>query len=191
MIIINLPGIGNSGELHWQTRWEQLGLVQRRFQPGSWDQPQLHDWIDALEKAIAVCSEPPMLVAHSLSCLLVAHWAATSEQRIRGAMLVAVPDTSSAAFPTAATSFTGVPEMPLPFPTLIVASSNDPYATTTYANQRAQQWQTGMVEAGAYGHLNAASGLGEWYLGQSLLTAFMTGLGQPFSIHENNQSVVR
>lgn len=178
MTIINLPGIGNSGELHWQTLWEQSGLVQQRFQPGCWDEPQLHDWVSALDEVISACAEPPLLVAHSLSCLLVAHWAINNKQRIRGAMLVAVPDTASAAFPAAAASFMAVPSCPLPFPALIVASDDDPYASISYARQRARQWRAGMVEVGACGHLNAASGLGDWCQGQALLTAFMAGLGQ-------------
>lgn len=175
--IINLPGIGNSGEQHWQTLWEQSGLVQQRFQPASWEEPELDDWIVALDKIVASCNEPPLLVAHSLACLLIAHWAGRARQRIRGAILVAVPDPCGTAFPVAAASFASVPELALSFPALIIASNDDPYATIAYTRQRAKQWRTGLVELGAYGHLNAASGIGGWQQGRDLLTAFKAGLG--------------
>lgn len=173
MNIINLPGIGNSGVSHWQTLWEQSGLVQHRFQPDHWDEPELQDWIAALEKAVAACAEPPLLVAHSLSCLLVAHWADRTTQRIGGAMLVAVPDPAANAFPVAAAAFAPVPESVLPFPALMVVSNNDPYSSIHYSRQRASQWQARLVELEGLGHLNADSGLGDWQQGKALLTAFM------------------
>jgi predicted alpha/beta hydrolase family esterase len=59
---------------------------------------------------------------------------------------------------------------------LIVASSNDPYSTIDYAHQRRNQWNTGIVEVGPHGHINASSGLGAWEQGRALLTAFAAGL---------------
>ena len=42
--IITLPGLGGSGDTHWQTLWERTDARFTRFQPASWDQPDLHDW---------------------------------------------------------------------------------------------------------------------------------------------------
>ena len=72
--IVILPGIGGSGALHWQTRWEKTNPRYRRFQPTDWNQPDLEDWISALDRAVGAAPKPPLLVAHSLACLLVAHW---------------------------------------------------------------------------------------------------------------------
>ena len=176
--MIVLPGIGGSGDAHWQTIWQREEAGWLRFQPTSWDHPDLSDWIRALDHALSQAGEPATLVAHSLACLLVAHWAARSARtrQVAGAFLVAVPDPDGPAFPRAdASTFFNVPEAPLPFPTLILASSNDPYASLDYAERRALEWKAGLVEMGALGHINGASGLGSWPEGRRLLTAFQSG----------------
>jgi len=173
--IIVLPGIGGSGPNHWQTHWEMQNSAMRRFQPSSWDQPDLEDWIAALDNAVSETEEPPLLIAHSLACLLVAHWAARSARQVCGAFLVSVPDPLCAIFPSEAATFSDPPELPLPFPSLIVASDNDPYGSLEYAKQRAQQWNGGLVIAGALGHINGNSGIGNWPQGTMLLEAFQAG----------------
>ena len=175
--IILLPGIGGSGESHWQTLWERRDAAMTRFQPGDWDKPELGAWIDALETAVQGAAKPPVLVAHSLACLLVAHWQAMSTTAVAGAFLVAVPDPASDAFPREAASFANPPERPLRMPSLIVASSNDPFGTPDYSRRRAAEWECGLIEIGAAGHINGQSGLGDWQEGLNLLTAFRAGLG--------------
>src|SRR6266487_1405068 len=96
-MFITLPGIGGSDREHWQSAWEATDPGFCRFQPRSWDRPDLNDWGDALELAVRTSKKRPVLVAHSLSCLLVAHWAARSKQTIAGAFLVSVPDPSGPA----------------------------------------------------------------------------------------------
>jgi uncharacterized protein len=177
---IILPGIGGSGESHWQTLWQRQDPCAIVFQPSSWDQPELDDWIAALDRAVASAAEPPLLVAHSLACLLVAHWAARADAaHVAGAFLVAVPDPDGPVFPAEhAATFRAVPSRALPFPTLVVASSNDPYGSLGYVQRCAADWEAGLVVAGALGHVNDASGLGEWQFGAALLTSFQTGLGR-------------
>lgn len=174
--MITLPGIGGSGEDHWQSLWEKAEPQFVRFQPTNWDEPDLTEWIQSLERAINNCKRPPVLVAHSLACLLVIHWAMQSSLNVAGAFLVAVPDPDGPEFPSAAASFRTVPEEPLPFPSLIVASNNDPYATLAYGRLCSAQWQTGLIIAGALGHINASSGLMDWPQGRGLLEAFCAGL---------------
>lgn len=105
-------------------------------------------------------SEPPLLVAHSLGCLLVAHWA--GRVPVAGALLVAPPDPNDPAFPAKAASFAPAPRRALPIPAIIVASSNDPYGSVDHAVALASAWGTDLAPAGALGHINGASGLGEW-----------------------------
>lgn len=171
---IHLPGIGGSGQSHWQTRWEETNPAIRRFQPTSWDQPDLEDWIEAVERAIREARTPPILVAHSLACLLVAHWHRASSSPIKGAFLVSVPDPSSTSFPAQAAGFADVPRERLSFPSLIVASTNDPYGSLPYVQARANQWGSALTVIGAFGHINGQSGLDNWPEGWALLTDFAT-----------------
>jgi predicted alpha/beta hydrolase family esterase len=175
--IIVLPGIGNSAETHWQTHWERRHQAMRRFSPANWNNPELIDWIEALDCAVDACAASPLLIAHSLAGLLVAHWRQASMKPIAGAFLVAVPDTVSAAFPAEAAGFSDVPTKRFDFPTLMIASSNDPFGTLDYARYRAAQWGAGLIELGPLGHINGAGGLGDWREGLNLLYAFMAGCG--------------
>jgi uncharacterized protein len=174
--IVILPGIGGSGELHWQTRWQKNDPTHRRFLPTDWNRPELEDWISALDRAVGAAPNPPLLVAHSLACLLVAHWQQISTAPVAGAFLVAVPNPQSQAFPVAAASFANPPQSKFRFPSLVIASANDPYGTIEYAHGRASQWGSGIVEVGQLGHINEASGLGDWPRGKALLTAFAAGV---------------
>lgn len=172
--IIHLPGIGNSGKAHWHTLWEDADPAIRRFAPTSWDEPDCSDWVAALEKAVCAAQAPPILVAHSLACLLVAHWHQVSDLPVRGAMLVAVPDPSSPAFPPQAMSFADTPQRKFRFPALIVASTDDPYGALPYVQTRAEQWGCDLKIIGAAGHINGESELGNWPEGLALLREFQS-----------------
>ncbi|RUM07183.1 RBBP9/YdeN family alpha/beta hydrolase [Rhizobium chutanense] len=169
---IHLPGIGNSGNTHWQSRWEDANPAIRRFAPTSWDQPDLSDWIEALDQAVRRAKTPPVLVAHSLACLLIAHWHQRAPSPIRGAFLAAVPDPLSSRFPADAAGFADVPQTQFGFRSLIVASTNDPYGSLPYAETRAKQWGSELKIIGAAGHINGQSDLGDWPEGLALLIDF-------------------
>ncbi|TIX30708.1 MAG: serine hydrolase family protein, partial [Mesorhizobium sp.] len=104
--------------------------------------------------------------------LLVAHWQLVSKRACAGAFLVAVPDPASQAFPASVRGFAGAPAGRLRFPSLIVASSDDPYGSLDHAGTKAAQWGSGLHVAGALGHINGDSGLGDWTEGMDLLAAF-------------------
>ena len=57
----------------------------------------------------------------------------------------------------------------LPFPSTLVASTDDPYCTFERATQFADAWGSRLVNIGARGHINADSALGDWPAGQALL----------------------
>lgn len=178
--IVVVPGIGGSGEAHWQTLWEASDPRFVRFAPSSWDAPDLEDWLAALDRAVAASSEPPVLVAHSLGCLLLAHWWGRGAGAARGAFLVATPDPDGPAFPVAeAASFRDPPEAKAPFPVLMIASADDPYGTPAHAVAWARTWGARLIDIGAAGHINAASGLGDWPRGKTLLSDFLASLQTP------------
>jgi predicted alpha/beta hydrolase family esterase len=173
--IIILPGIGGSGPTHWQSRWERDDRRMRRFQPADWDRPNLADRISAVDRAVGASTEPPLLVAHSLACLLVAHWQHISRHKVAGALLVAVPDPQSGVFPNEAAGFADVPRQQMRFPSLIIASTDDPYGSIEHGRVRAEEWGSGIVEIGAFGHINGQSGLEDWPHGKDILKAFLAG----------------
>jgi predicted alpha/beta hydrolase family esterase len=167
-----LPGIGNSGPLHWQTKWEELyGFT--RIRQNDWDRPVCEEWISAIDAAITPF--PPsdvILVGHSLACSTIAHWAGRYQRKIRGALLVSPADVEGPGFPTCTSGFDPMPLAPLPFPSLIVISTDDEYVSLERAGHFANQWGGKLVNVGARGHINSASGLGDWPEGYALLKTF-------------------
>jgi uncharacterized protein len=84
-------------------------------------------------------------------------------------MGIAPPDVGHDDLQNVAAEFGPHPKTMLPFPTIVVASSDDPYSPIERQYDMAKDWGAQFVDAGAAGHLNAASGIGEWHEGQSLL----------------------
>ena len=172
---VMVPGIGGSAPAHWQSRWQGVMLDAHRIAPRSWDEPDLDDWVDAIDRAVGHAQPVPVLVAHSLGCLAVAQWAMRTEDaasRAAGAFLVAPPDPICPEFPTQAPTFT-VANAPLPIPALVLASSDDPYCTLDRAANIARTWGAQFVELGPRGHVNVESGFGEWPEGLQLLEDFV------------------
>jgi predicted alpha/beta hydrolase family esterase len=173
--VLVLPGWQNSGPRHWQSRWEALyGDV--RVEQSDWMHPLRGDWMMRLEETIADLEqrEPApqvALVAHSLGCPLVAAWAAHSRRRarVRAALLVAPPDIERDEFRAALHSFVPIVREPLPFPSLAVISSDDPFCDPARAQGMAAGWGARTLDAGPRGHLNSDSGLGDWPAGRQLL----------------------
>lgn len=167
--VLILPGIGNSGPQHWQSLWEQSSSDFQRVPQRDWDNPVCEEWVGALEVAAQRAGSGVVVVAHSLACLVVAHWAAQAHAPIKAALLVAVPDPAGASFPNEAMGFSATPTRPFAFPSIIVASADDPYGTIDHTTCLAKAWGSRLVSIGAYGHINACSGLGAWPEGYRLL----------------------
>lgn len=174
--MIVVPGLGGSGSDHWQSRWERSFPKTVRIQPHSWDAPDLEDWVIALELAVSKADAPPILVAHSLGCLLVAIWQRNSALPVLGAFLVAVPDPQTQGFDLLAPGFDNVPCDKLRFPSLIISSTSDPYDRREYALNKAQQWNSEYISVGDCGHINDESGLGLWQTGRQLLSLYVEKL---------------
>ncbi len=168
-----LPGLFNSGPEHWQTCWERLDPNCRRVEQADWERPRCADWVATLDRAVEASEEPVVLVAHSSSCALVAHWSQSARpdhlSRVRGALLVAPSDPEGPAYPKGPTGFAPMPMRRLPFPTIVVASTNDVYVSLARAREFASAWGSRFVNIGEAGHINSASGLGEWPAGYAFL----------------------
>lgn len=174
-----VPGIGNSGPQHWQTFWERNHPHWRRVAQREWDHPICKEWVQALETAVSDCSAPPVVVAHSIGCLVVAHWATHSKQTVRGAFLVAVPDPMVVAFPSAAEGFHPLPQVRFRFPSLIVASADDAFGSVGHARRCADTWGSDFRDIGLAGHINTESGHGPWPEGVALFEAFLAHITGP------------
>lgn len=175
--IIIVPGLGGSGLDHWQTRWQARLSTARRVEPEERDTPDRASWCGSLVEAVAASRRPALLVAHGLGVLAVAHAApAFPEGIVRGAFLVAPPDVERPGGPAERPAFSPVPRDPLPFPSLLVASRNDPYAEYGWAEDLSYAWGAALVDAGETGHLDAESGYGPWPEGLLRLAGFMKGL---------------
>ncbi len=168
-----LPGLGNSGPEHWQSHWERQDPSCRRVSQAEWDTPRCDDWVATLDDAVAGQPGSVILVAHSSSCALVAHWTQRAEPslaaNVRGALLVAPSDPDGPSYPPGPTGFSPVPLERLPFPSVVVARANDVYVSLDRAREYADAWGSRFVDVGMAGHVNAASGIGSWPAGYVLL----------------------
>ncbi len=206
-VVLTIPGLNNSGPGHWQTLWEDMRGDCQRVDLGSWASPNRNAWVTRLDAAVREVNGPIILAAHSLGCLAVAWWGALQSQAygwpVTGALLVAPPDCDRMETPETIGSFGPTPRGQLPFPSIVIASRNDPYIFFERAHSIAKNWGSTFVDAGFCGHINADAGLGEWGFGQALLERLIddahdqvSAMRQmrpaiPLAQHERRLSVMR
>jgi predicted alpha/beta hydrolase family esterase len=167
--VLILPGLYNSGPEHWQSRWEAAHPAFHRVMQDDWERPRCADWIAKLDTAVRA-TPGAVLVAHSSSCALVAHWVAGGgSEHVRAALLVAPSDPEAPSYPDGPAGFAPMPLCRLPFPSIVVASTDDQYVTLDRARLFAESWGSRIVTIGAAGHINSQSGLGDWPAGYALL----------------------
>ena len=175
--ILTLPGWQGSGPGHWQSRWEQRHGCPR-VEQHDWMHPLRGDWTARLEEVVlahtaapAAPAGPLLLAAHSLGCLLTAWWAAHSRHagRVAGALLVAPPDIEREDNRQQIPGWAPPARQRLPFPAVLVASSDDPFGSLASASRLASDWGAEFLNLGPLGHINADSGLGDWDAGHALL----------------------
>lgn len=163
--VLIIPGLGNSGPEHWQTYLERTWPGAWRVVMGDWDHPDLQDWTQCLERAVQGAGDGPVvLVAHSLGCAAVAHWSREGRvDVVKAALLVAPPDIDEAGETLPEVwNFCPMPRHRLPFPTVVVASRTDPFAAWERAEAYADAWGARLIDVGDAGHINTASGHGDW-----------------------------
>lgn len=178
-----VPGWHGSGAAHWQALWhaehEDWGWVEQN----DWVVPTLAQWVDRLDAVVSGCPGPVLIVAHSLGCMTFAHWASFAREEVRrkvaGAFLVAPADVEREGAPREFHDFAPLPKNRIPVPTMLIASENDPCMTLPAARRLANGWKSILVNAGAAGHINVASGHGAWPGGKTLLNGFVRDLAAP------------
>ncbi len=158
-----VPGLKSSGPAHWQSWFEQhipgtVRVVQR-----DWHDPNLADWSGRIRREISRTPGRLLIVAHSFGALAAAQAASDHDDRIAGALFVAPAD------PDKFSIADYLPAAPLSFPSVVVASTNDPWMSLNTAANWADRWGADFVNLGAAGHINADSGFGPWPEGLALL----------------------
>ncbi|MEA3090444.1 MAG: serine hydrolase [Caballeronia sp.] len=174
--VLIVPGLRDHVAEHWQT------LLQARLPKAASVPPLEHDKLScaarvaALDAAIARIDGPIVLVAHSAGVMITVHWAQQHDRPIQGALLATPADLEvpmPAGYPTLDVleehGWLPVPRKPLPFPSILGASRNDPLAAFDRAAGMAADWGSRLVDLGEVGHLNPAAGYGEWPQADTLI----------------------
>jgi predicted alpha/beta hydrolase family esterase len=178
--VLLVPGLRDHVPEHWQT-WLQTQLPDARsVAPLEHAKLSRDARVAALDAALALIDGPVALVAHSAGVMITVHWAAQHHRKIRGALLCTPADLETPMPPgypdtdtLARHGWLPVPRGPLPFPSILAASRNDPLASPGRTAQMASDWGSRLVDLGAVGHLNPAAGYGPWPRAIELLEALL------------------
>lgn len=167
-----VQGLDGSGPGHWQRIWLDEDPDAFAVEQESWSAPTLNAWLSPLEAAVEA-HPGSLIVAHSLGTVLLAHLARRRpDLSVAGALLVAPADVDCPnCAPDRIRGFAPLPVEPLPFPTTVVASRNDPYMAFERARFLAGAWGADLIDLGRAGHINVASGFGRWPRGYRLADA--------------------
>lgn len=181
--IIIVHGLGDPGPDHWQTRWLERLKTARLVETPNSRKPVARDWMMAVAEAIPPNGKPVIIVAHALGVAATVQATETfPEDRVAGAFLVSMPDVENAdLMPFEDTGFTPIRRDPLPYPSTLIASRNNPYCSLEKAEDLAYSWGSMFIDAGDAGHIDSTSGHGPWPEGLMRFGAFLTRLKVPVS----------
>ena len=171
--VLIVPGLRDAVAQHWQTlleaRLRAAGQKVAGVLPMGRQDLSCATRVAEIERTAQAIEGPLVLVAHSGGCIMVAHWALKTRRAVRGALLATPPDFEKpmpVGYPTIdalrAGGWLPVPRGRLPFRTIVAASRDDPLASFARVVGLANQWGAELDDLGYVGHLNPASGYGEW-----------------------------
>lgn len=164
-----VPGWNGSPAQHWQSHWQRSLPNSSRVEQDNWHLPQKSDWVQRLQESIASLPGQVVLIAHSLGCVTVAHWAAQADAaslaKVSAALLVAPADVEREGCPQPLCNFAPVPTQALPFPSMLIGSSNDHAASAQRALEFAHNWGSSTRILPNAGHINIDSGHQRWEQG--------------------------
>ncbi len=173
--ILILPGLGDSGDDHWQTRWRQKLSTARKVEQLDWLKPLAADWTQTIARAIGESGRRKVVVAHSLGVVAFLHVAGREAEKIAGAFLVA-PPSEEALRDLVEPGFLPIPRARVKFPATIVGADNDPLSPAPFARELAADIGATFLDAGASGHINVESGHGPWPEGSMAFAHFLAPL---------------
>jgi uncharacterized protein len=180
--ILVVPGHDGAGPTHWQSRMVGKLSTARFVEQPDWRYPSLPDAIAGVVSAVEAAQRPVVFVTHSAGGSLLAHSVPHLVQsglveRVKGAFLVVPPAPRAlVTLPGIDPAFADVPREVLPFPSALIVSSNDAFASPFEAADLAQCWGAKLIEAGEAGHINTDSGHGPWPEGMMSFAGFLSRL---------------
>ncbi|MEM6617530.1 MAG: alpha/beta hydrolase, partial [Pseudomonadota bacterium] len=149
--VLVLPGLGGGTKDHWYARWTRSLTTVQRVEQEDFSNPDMEIWAPAVIQAVEAAERPVVLIGHSAGVLAAASAAPSLPQgKALGAFLVAPPDPDNENTKSFALSY--VARDPLPFPSYVVASRNDPYCEFEVAEDYAAAWGSRLIDWGGYGH---------------------------------------
>lgn len=154
--VLIVPGLRNSDEQHWQSRWQTYLPHSRRIQVNDWATPDLEKWKAAIRAELRRVDQPAVIIAHSFGTLASASFAKEMPEKIAALFLVAPAD------PDKFQLASQLPQEPLAVNTQIIASSNDPWLSEHKAAYWALLWGADYLRFKNVGHINSESNLGDW-----------------------------
>ncbi|MFF3732000.1 RBBP9/YdeN family alpha/beta hydrolase [Streptomyces sp. NPDC002476] len=167
--VVIVPGLRDHVPDHWQTVLADKIAGARTVPPLEKDRLSRDAQVAALDEVLSGISGPVVLVAHSAGVMTTVHWAQRHRRPVEGALLATPPDFDGPlpdGYPTPdvlrENGWTPTPRTPLPFPSIVAASTNDPLADVGRVADLARAWGSRLVDLGPVGHLNPASGHGAW-----------------------------
>ena len=167
----NIPGLRNSGEDHWQTRWEKKYPNDFiRIEQDDWEAPNCEAWTNRLEEVLSQHDlSEAILIGHSVGCATIVNWFSKFQHSVKGVLLVAPSDVERGDYPKYITGFIPLYLQALPFPSIVVASTNDHVTDFERAEYFADIWGSKLVEIENGGHLEKMQGNEDWSEGIQLL----------------------
>ena len=151
----NIPGLRNSGADHWQTIWEKK-YPQKfiRINQDNWEEPDCTTWIQRIEDTLSHHHlEEVILIGHSVGCATIVNWFGKFQHKIKGAILVAPSDVERGDYPIYITGFIPLYLKPLPFKTIVIASTDDHVVDFERAEYFANIWGSEFITIENGGHL--------------------------------------
>lgn len=176
--ILIIPGYQGSPVGHWQYGWAQKMTTARIVEQEDWENPNLEKWVGNVLREIMMATRPVVLIGHSLGVITIAHVAAQlTDSKVVGALLVAAPDLDrKKGIPKQIMGFAPTPRDPLPFPSILLASSNDPFCSIEASAELGLAWGSAFNNAGELGHVNPDAGFGAWPEGLMAFANLMKNL---------------
>ena len=182
--VLIVPGLRDHVSNHWQTLLAARLPRARMVPPGGRENLDCRARIEAIEREARAIEGPLLLVAHSAGVITLMHWLRRTRWPVAGALLATPPDFERpmpTGYPSMAALSEGgwlpVPRERLPFPSVVAASRNDPLGRLDRVAALAISWGSRLVDLGEVGHLNPASGFGEWPAAERFIEELMVESG--------------
>lgn len=171
-IKVNVPGLRNSDENHWQSYFETQNAKEFiRIEQQNWEEPNGEAWINQIEKQLKPYNKSELiLIGHSIGCIAIVNWISKFNHAIKGALLVAPSDAEQPNYPKYISGFKPIYSQKLPFKSIVIGSTNDHVSQLVRVQAFANNWGSKMVVLKNAGHIETKSGYGKWPKGLELLS---------------------